>query len=94
MRDRHTLTFRGPFEPAIRTLLEGIQDIRGTSPVAASTRKSKGYMFISYADGDAEFVAELKLFLKKRGYAYWDFQESKRDYRTTKPTTLLSWRIS
>jgi TIR domain len=73
--------FRGPFEPALRSLLAGTRDLRGTSPLAAATPKSKGYVFISYADEDAEFVAELKLFLKKQGYGYWDYRESQRDYQ-------------
>jgi hypothetical protein len=73
--------FRGPFEPALRSLLVGIRDLRGTSPLAAPTPKSKGYVFISYANEDAEFVAELKLFLKKQGYGYWDYRESQRDYQ-------------
>ena len=50
-------------------------------PVAAPKPKSKGYVFISYADEDADFVVELKLFLKKQGYGYWDYRESERDYQ-------------
>jgi hypothetical protein len=73
--------FRGPFEPALRRLLDGIRDLEGSSSLAAPTPKSKGYVFISYADEDAEFVGELKLFLKNQRYAYWDFRESERDYQ-------------
>lgn len=73
--------FRGPFEPALSSLLAGIRMLRGELPVAAPEVKSKGYLFISYADEDAEFVLELKTFLKKRDYAYWDFRESQRDYQ-------------
>ncbi len=73
--------FRGPFEPALGLLLDGIRDLRTTSPLAAPKPKSKGYVFISYAGEDAEFVAELKLFLKKQCYGYWDYRESERDYQ-------------
>jgi predicted protein tyrosine phosphatase len=73
--------FRGPFEPAVRSLLDGIRDLRGSSHLRAPKPKSKGYVFISYADEDAEFVGELKLFLKKQGYGYWDYRESQRDYQ-------------
>ena len=74
--------FRGPFEPALHSLLEGIRTLQGTSPVATPKAKSKGYVFISYAAEDSEFVGELKTFLKERGYGYWDFRESERDYQT------------
>lgn len=73
--------FRGPFEPALLSLLEGLRVLQGVSPVATPQAKSKGYVFISYADEDSEFVGELKTFLKKQRYAYWDFRESERDYQ-------------
>jgi len=73
--------FRGPFQPAFAALLDGIRGLQQASPVAASEAKSKGYVFISYADEDSEFVLELKTFMKKQGYGYWDFRESKRNYQ-------------
>lgn len=75
--------FRGTFETGLRLLLDGIRDLQGASSVAAAKQKSKGYAFISYADEDAAFVAELKLFLKKQGYGYWDYRESERDYQAS-----------
>ena len=45
-----------------------------------SIPKSKGYVFLSYAEGDGEFVQDLRTFLKEKGYAYWDYEESDRDY--------------
>jgi hypothetical protein len=42
--------------------------------------KSKGYVFLSYCEEDKPFVATLKDFLKTNGYAYWDYEESDRDY--------------
>jgi hypothetical protein len=50
--------------------------------VEPPTRKSEGYVFISYAEEDAGFVAELKEFLAARNYAYWDYEESERNYHT------------
>lgn len=73
--------FRGEFEPALESLMEGIRYLQGSAPLAPKAAKSKGYVFISYADEDAAFVKELKGFLKKRRFAYWDFRESRRDYQ-------------
>jgi hypothetical protein len=73
--------FRGPFESALRSLIEGTRELQGGSRIATAKQLSKGYVFISYADEDAEFVADLKFFLKKQGYGYWDYRESERDYQ-------------
>lgn len=43
-------------------------------------QKSKGYVFLSYTEEDFDFAVKLREFLKQRGYAYWDYEESKRDY--------------
>lgn len=77
----HWVDFRGPFEPAVRSLLRGIEYLRSSAPLATPTPKSKGYVFLSYADEDAAFVTELKLFLKKQRYGYWGYRESDRDYQ-------------
>ena len=82
LREIQWVDFRGPFEPALHSLLNGIRSLQGPSPVETPKAKSKGYVFISYADEDSEFVTELKAFMKKQGYGYWDFRESKRDYQT------------
>ena len=50
------------------------------APVAPTQEKSKGYTFLSYTEEDADFVKTLKGFLKDQGYAYWDYEESNRDY--------------
>jgi hypothetical protein len=73
--------FSGVFESALQKLLHGIGDVRGTTPLPAALPKSKGYVFISYADEDARFVADLKEFLKNQGYGYWDYRESQRNYQ-------------
>ncbi len=73
--------FRGDFHSALRQLLNGIKSLQGSSPVAPAKAQSKGYVFISYASEDVDFVVELKHFLEKRGYSFWDFQSSKRNYQ-------------
>jgi hypothetical protein len=85
--------FRQDFQSAVRQLLAGIQGLRGDSPVEAPKEKSKGYVFISYASEDAEFVLDLKSFLAQRGYSFWDFQTSKRNYQLDY-TLELEERIS
>jgi hypothetical protein len=52
----------------------------GDTSVEPAQPKSKGYVFLSYAKEDGEFVQTLRAFLKDEGYAYWDYEESDRDY--------------
>lgn len=61
----------------VRRLAEDIHLV-GTSE--EPKQKSKGYVFLSYAEEDLDFVVKLREFLKHRDYAYWDYVESKRDY--------------
>jgi TIR domain len=58
------------------------QTVFTSKPVKAQAPKSKGYVFISYAQEDTEFVEALRHFLKERGYGYWDYQDSDRNYHT------------
>lgn len=44
--------------------------------------KSKGFIFISYAEEDSGFVEIIKAFMKKQNYGYWDYRDSERDYQT------------
>lgn len=73
--------FRGDFNDALQRLIEGLSALRQSKPVARPEAKSKGYVFISYATEDEEFVRELKAHMKGRGYTYWDFRESPRNYQ-------------
>jgi hypothetical protein len=73
--------FRQDYNNGLRQLLKGIArvtEIGGKK--AQGKRKSKGYVFLSYCEADADFVKDLRHFLKNRGYAYWDYSESDRDY--------------
>lgn len=80
LREFQSADFRGEFEVAFSKLLEGLRFLQQSQPIERPNLKSKGYVFISYAEEDASFVEELKVFLGQRGYAYWDFRESERDY--------------
>lgn len=42
---------------------------------------AKGYVFLSYAEEDSDFVTDLREFFGKRGYAYWEYEGSDRDYQ-------------
>lgn len=44
--------------------------------------RSKGYVFLSYAQEDTEFIIHLRKFMQERGYGYWDYQDSDRNYHT------------
>ena len=44
--------------------------------------QSKGYIFISYAEEDSNFVEKIKAFMTRQGYGYWDYRDSARDYHT------------
>jgi hypothetical protein len=81
IRELQWVDFRGAFEPAFASLLRGIGNLRDSSPIPPAEAKSKGYVFISYADEDSSFVTELKQFMTQKGYGYWDFRESKRNYQ-------------
>jgi len=73
--------FRGDFSNAVGKLLLGLTALRQGEPLARPEAKSKGYVFISYATEDGAFVETLKEHMKDRGYTYWDFRESQRNYQ-------------
>ena len=82
LKDIQWVDCRGPFEPALDSLLAGIRRLQVSGPVEATKiRGQKGYVFISYADEDSAFVTDLKSFMKSKGYGYWDFRESNCDYQ-------------
>jgi hypothetical protein len=83
--------FRGDFSVAFQKLLEGIHFLQQSEPIARPELKSKGYVFISYADEDSQFVERLETFLGDHGYAYWDFKKSARNYDVDYSLELESW---
>jgi len=46
-----------------------------------STPPAKGYVFLRYAEEGADFLAKLRALFGERGYAYWEFESSDRDYQ-------------
>jgi hypothetical protein len=75
------LSFAGDYSGALARLLRSLDELRGSKPVAPKPHRSRGYVFISYAAEDATFVAEVKEFLAGRGYSFWDYLASRRDYQ-------------
>lgn len=74
---------RRDYKDALQQLITALPDsVRQTGPIAKGGPQTKGYVFISYAEEDSDIVAELRDFMKDRGYAYWDYQESDRDYHS------------
>jgi hypothetical protein len=70
-------------DAALKAILERLPDsVQSSKPVKPQEPKSKGYIFISYAQEDTDFVEKLRHFLKERGYGYWDYQDSDRNYQT------------
>jgi len=53
-----------------------------SAPKKLQTSETKGYVFLSYYRKDSDFVFKLRDILKRRGYAYWDYSESERDYHS------------
>jgi hypothetical protein len=80
LREIQWVDFRPGYDKALDQLLMALHSFRAERPVAPATEKVKDYVFLSYAEEDASFVDELKEFLKKRKYGYWDYRESDRDY--------------
>lgn len=77
------LDFRADYAGALAELLTRLPaDLRQRAAVTPAEPKSRGYVFISYAQEDSEFVGKLRQFLQDRGYAYWDYQDSDRDYHS------------
>jgi hypothetical protein len=57
----------------------GIRD--GAPAPSEVPPRSRGYVFISYAEEDTAFVQQLRAFMQERGYGYWDYQDSERNYQ-------------
>ena len=71
------------YDQALEKLLAAIpSSARTNHAVPAPRPQSKGYVFLSYAEEDTPFVTRLRKFLKERGYGYWDYAESQRNYHT------------
>ncbi len=77
------IDFRKDYQATFEHLVERIPaPARQRQPVERKAIQSKGYVFISYAEENTAFVVQLREFLKQRGYSYWDYQDSQRNYHT------------
>lgn len=77
------LDFRKGYEQTLQDLIQRIPESAHTDiPIEPKAAQSKGYVFISYAEEDTDFVVYLREFLRENGYGYWDYQDSDRDYHT------------
>ena len=65
------------FEQILKLLPENFINQR---PIKPKKEISKGYVFISFCEEDGSFVEVLREFLKSQEFAYWDFEESDRNY--------------
>jgi hypothetical protein len=65
---------------ALQSLLGHMTQAREEQPIVIDTPKSKGYVFLSYAAEDINYVIQLRQFMRSKGYAYWDYQDSSRNY--------------
>ena len=76
------LDFRTSYKEALDLLISTLQEkgFESAKPIVIPRDKSKGYVFLSYCDEDHEFLITLRNFLKDKGYGYWDYEESRRDY--------------
>ncbi len=83
LQERAWIDFRGDYQEAFGRLVRRIPDLlKRETPVAPAPEKVKGYVFLSYAEEDSAFADDLRRFLGGRGYAYWDYSESDRNYHT------------
>jgi TIR domain-containing protein len=74
--------FRENYDHALQELLSALPSpARRREPLPLQKPKSRGYVFLGYAEEDAGFIKSLVAFLRDRGYAYWDYRESDRNYQ-------------
>lgn len=81
--------FRPDYDNALRSLVAALQPFRGEQHIPDSKKKTKGYVFLSYAEEDAAFVEDLKGFLAKRGMRIGTIGKA---IETTIRTYTLNWR--
>ncbi len=80
LRRYQWVDFRSSYDEALMRLAKALAHYQRSTPVEPEPTRSKGYVFISYAEEDGDFVGRLKGFLATKGYGYWDYAESDRDY--------------
>jgi hypothetical protein len=79
----HKYDFAHDYDTALQELLRDLPGkVQQNQPVPEHEPKSKGYIFISYAEEDSAFVDNLRAFLTEKGYGFWDYQSSERNFHT------------
>lgn len=79
----HRYDFVHDYETALQELLRNLpRSVQQNQPVPEHEPKSRGYIFISYAEEDTPFVDSLRTFLTEKGYGFWDYQSSERNFHT------------
>jgi hypothetical protein len=81
LRNYQWIDFREDPETSTEQLIASLSTGTTRTPAPPKTTAAKGYMFLSYAEEDSEFVDALRGFMAARGYAYWDYRESDRNYQ-------------
>lgn len=84
IHDQKYLTFVQNLAGTIKDVLADSEDRVAPQPPVPSKEPStpaKGYVFLSYAEEDSDFLAELRAFFGEHGYAYWEYEQSDRDYQ-------------
>ncbi len=74
------IDFRNDYKNGYKNLIKILDFPISSTDIKKPELKSKGYAFISHADEDNSFVIELKSFLGKHNYSYWEYHENRRDY--------------
>lgn len=77
-----TKNYAAAFQALLLELPSAVKTVAASQTAKKPEPRSKGYVFISYAEEDTTFVNRLRSFLKERGYGYWDYQDSERNYHT------------
>jgi TIR domain-containing protein len=71
---------------ALGVSVRSVHPAPGDVKAEEAPKRNRGYAFVSHVEEDLPSVAEISSFLKGRGYAYWSYHDSDRDYQ--QPTLL------
>ena len=82
VKEQPVIHFHDNYDLAFQSLVSELpESVCRDHSLEPEQRMSMGYVFISYASEDTDFVVRLRSFFKGKGYGYWDYQESDRDYQ-------------
>jgi len=77
------LDFTGDYGEALNNLVQTLIGPPAVAPPDLADPETMGtYIFLSYCAEDTSYMNEVKEFLNRKGYPYWEYQESSRDYHT------------